>query len=48
MYFRLTRGQFDPARNDAIRRVIPDVITAIRALPGVQNVQVGRRPRDRV
>lgn len=41
MYLRLTRGRFDPARYDEIAAIVPDILAAIRGLPGVQQVQVG-------
>jgi hypothetical protein len=41
MYFRLTRGRFDPAQFGAIMPLVPAVTTALRALPGVQDVRVG-------
>ena len=41
MYFRLTRGRFDPARYDAVMPLVPAVTAALRGLPGVQDVRVG-------
>jgi hypothetical protein len=41
MYFRLTRGRFDPTRYEAIMPLVPAVTTALRALPGVRDVRVG-------
>ena len=41
MYLRLTRGRFDPARYDEVMLLVPDIIAAIRALPGARGVQVG-------
>jgi hypothetical protein len=41
MYLRLTRGRFDPARYDAVMPLVPAITTALRALPGVQDVRVG-------
>lgn len=41
MYLRLTRGRFDPTRSDDVIELVPDIVAAIRALPGVQDVRVG-------
>jgi hypothetical protein len=41
MYLRLTRGRVDPARAAEVLQVVPDVVSAIRALPGAQDVRVG-------
>ena len=41
MYLRLTRDRFDPARYDDVIQIVPDVVAAIRALPGVQDIRVG-------
>ena len=41
MFLRLTRGRFDPARYDEVVPLVPAVIAALRALPGVQDVRVG-------
>ena len=41
MYLRLTRGHFDPANYDEVVQAVPDIVTAIRALPGLQDVRVG-------
>ena len=36
MFLRLTRGRFDPACHDEVVPVLPDMVTAICGLPGVQ------------
>ena len=41
MYLRLTRGRVDPARAADVLQIVPDVVAAIRALPGAQDVRVG-------
>ena len=41
MYLRLTHGRFDPAKYDEVMRLVPDLVAAIRQLPGCQGVQVG-------
>jgi hypothetical protein len=41
MYLRLTRGRFDPARYDAVVPLVPAIVAALQALPGVQDVRVG-------
>lgn len=41
MYIRVTRGHLDPTRYDDLVGMIQDIITAITALPGCQNVQNG-------
>jgi hypothetical protein len=41
MYLRLTRGHVNLAHVDEAITMIPDIVAAIRALPGVQDVRVG-------
>jgi hypothetical protein len=41
MYLRLTRGHFDPASYDEVVQAVPDIVTALRALPGLQDARVG-------
>ena len=41
MYIRITHGRFDPAKYDQVAAVLPDVLAAIRRLPGLQTVQAG-------
>jgi hypothetical protein len=37
----MTRGRFDPSRFEDIMPHVPDVLAALRALPGVQDVRIG-------
>ena len=40
MYLRLTRGRFDPARDDDVVPHVPNITAALQALPGVQDVRI--------
>ena len=41
MYLRVTHGHIDPANADAALGTIPDLLAALRQLPGCQDVQTG-------
>ena len=41
MYIRITRGRYDPSRSADARAVAPDVIAAVRRIPGCQDVIAG-------
>lgn len=41
MYLRLTRSHVDPVHAEAVAQHVPGITAALRALPGVQDVQVG-------
>jgi len=41
MYIRVSRGRIDPARFDEINPVLPDVVAAIKRLPGNQSCVTG-------
>ena len=41
MYIRVTRGRFDPAKYDEMRRLSQDVDAAVQRLPGCQGVHTG-------
>ena len=41
MYQRVTRGQWDPAKHDEFRRLVPELDAAIRQLPGCQDLRNG-------
>jgi hypothetical protein len=41
MYLRVTRGQSDPATYNELTPLIPDVLAALRGLPGCQAAQAG-------
>ncbi len=41
MFMRVTRGTFDTAKSKEITQGIAAIVTALKAMPGCQNVQVG-------
>lgn len=41
MYIRVTRGRFDPAKAAAVDAATPDIVTAVKALPGFRGYQGG-------
>jgi hypothetical protein len=41
MYIRVSRGRIDPARFDEINPVLPDIVAAIKRLPGNESCVTG-------
>ena len=41
MYLRITRNHFEPSRVSEVRTLVPDVIDALRQLPGCRGVDIG-------
>jgi len=40
-YLRISRAQFDPAKADEVARLMPDLASANRQLPGLQHFHGG-------
>jgi heme-degrading monooxygenase HmoA len=40
-YMRVTRSRVDPSKVDEANKVLPDIIAAIKQLPGFQSIAVG-------